>query len=109
MVHRGSTPQSQVVMVPPPELPVMPTCFGVDLRAGQQVVERADAVPGAPGPEELADQELLVAGQQVLADRRRLGRCPWGVSVLQPLPLADRIEDQARRSPCRASPWANDW
>jgi PAS domain-containing protein len=28
IVHRCSTPQSQVVMVPPPELPVIPTCFG---------------------------------------------------------------------------------
>ena len=67
MVQRCSTPQSQVVIVPPPELPVTPTCCGSTSVRRQQVVQRADAVPGPPRAEELADQELLVAGVQVFA------------------------------------------
>ena len=89
IVQRRSTPHSHVVIVPPPELPVTPMLLGIDLRPGQQVIEGADAVPGPPGAEELADEELLVARVEVLADADADPRLELLVGVLQPLALAD--------------------
>ena len=54
--------------MPPPELPVTPDLVRIDLRAGEQVIERPDAVPRPPRAEELAHEELLVAGVEMLAD-----------------------------------------
>ena len=48
----------------------------VDLGPRQQVVQGPDAVPGAPGAEELAHQELLVAGVDVLGRARSAARLP---------------------------------
>ena len=66
----------------------------VDLLAGDQVIERADAVPRAPRAEALVDQDLLDAGVVVLAGAGPAQRLPVRVHVLHPLALADRVEDQ---------------
>ena len=95
----------------------MPTCFGSTSLPRQQIIERANAVPGSPGAEKLADQELLIAREQMLADADAVPRLQVLIDILQPLALADRIEDQhrhsrggpaparsfdRRRSPCRS-------
>ena len=61
----------------------------VHLRAREQVIERANAVPGAPRAKKLADQELLVAGVQVLVDTDTDPRLELLVGILQPLALAE--------------------
>ena len=94
IVQRGSRPHSQVVIVPPPELPVMPTCFGSTSGRDEQVVERADAVPGPPAAEELADEELLVAGVEMLADadaRPMLRFSTWPYCSRSPWPIGSKI------------------
>ena len=66
----------------------------VDLLAGHQIIERADAVPRAPRAEEFVDQELLVARVIVLGGAGPAPRLPVRIHVLHALALADRVEDQ---------------
>ena len=42
--------------------------LGIHLGARQQVIQRADAIPGSPHAEELAHQKLLVPGVQMFRD-----------------------------------------
>ena len=93
IVQRGSTPQSHVVIVPPPELPVMPTCCG-STSGDQQVVERPHAVPRPPRAEELADEELLVAAMKCSRDADadvRFCRCSSGYCSRSPWPIGSKI------------------
>ena len=61
IVQRRSRPISQVLIVPPPELPGDADVIRIDFLARQQIIERPDAVPGPPGAEKFADQVLLIA------------------------------------------------
>ena len=42
--------------------------FRIDLGAGEEIVQRANSVPGPPGSDEPADQKLLVARLQMFTD-----------------------------------------
>ena len=65
----------------------------IDLRARQQVIERADAVPGPPASEELADEELLIAREQMFADADARPVILLDVAVLQrsPWPIGSKM------------------
>ena len=75
----------------------------IDLTAGQQVVERPDAIPGAPRAEEFADQVLLIAGDQVFVYADADTRLEIFARVLQTLALADGVVDQHNISQPRQS------
>ena len=68
--------------------------FRVDLFTCQQIIECADAVPGAPGGEVLTHEKLLIARLEMLARAHANGRLEVLVGVLNALPLPQRIENQ---------------
>ena len=66
----------------------------IDLLARHQVVKGTDAIPRAPCPEALVDENLLDACVVVFRCSRSVLRLQLGVEVLHPLALTDRIEDE---------------
>ena len=71
--------------------------------ARHQVIERANAVPGAPHPETLVDEHLLNAGVVVLSGPCAVHGFQARVHVLHALALANRIEDQHHIAQTRQS------
>jgi hypothetical protein len=66
----------------------------VDFRSCEQVIESTNSVPGPPTAEKLADQELLIASVEVLADADPRASFCFLMTILQTFSLPDRVEDQ---------------
>ncbi len=70
----------------------------IDLGTREEVVERADPVPGPPRSEEFADEFHLVAGVVVLGRRTLDEERSRRIDILRALALSDGIEDEAGRA-----------
>jgi hypothetical protein len=66
----------------------------VNFGSGEQVIERAHAVPGPPGAKELIDESLLVSDEVVLTGARVNGVLSVFPEILRTFPLTDRIVNE---------------